>query len=116
MRNDNLTELERLMIHEAMFELGIVPMETPDMDVSRVLKQLPEEEARKLKRKFRKLWRKLEKSNRRNSNALRDSRKEGKSPTRWERRNRRKMVWTEVKRKNVDPAVEKFRKDVGTSK
>lgn len=115
MRNDNLTELERLMIHEAMFNLGIVPMETPDMDVSRVLKQLPEEEARKLKRKFRKLWRKLEKSAARKG-WTHQSLKNDKNPTRWERRNRRQLVWTEVKRSKVDPAVEKFKKDVGSSR
>lgn len=41
-----------------MFELGIVPIEKTAHDMRRALNQLPPEEARAMKRKFRKLWRK----------------------------------------------------------
>lgn len=61
MKNTNLSEIARVATHTVMFKEGIVPMEDPRMDVRRALKDLPPEEARKMKRKFRKLWRSLEK-------------------------------------------------------
>lgn len=62
MKNDSLTEAERMFTHAVMFKEGIVPMENPHMDIRRALAGVDPEEARKLKRKFRKLWRSLRKS------------------------------------------------------
>lgn len=42
-----------------MFQMGIVPIEDPTLDFRRVFKDMNQDEARKLKRKFRKLWRKI---------------------------------------------------------
>lgn len=57
MGNKRLREVERALIHAVMFEAGIVPMEEPRHDMRRALEQLPPDEARAMKRKFRKLWR-----------------------------------------------------------
>lgn len=99
MKNKDLNEAERLLLHEVMFEMGIIPMETPSMDVSRVLKQLPEAEARKLKRKFRKLWRKH-----RNDSGIQSKR--GTAPTRWEKRGRKSVIWHSVMSQKVHPAID----------
>lgn len=60
MKNNSLTDAERMFTHAVMFKEGIVPMEDPHMDMRRALAGLSPEEARKMKRKFRKLWRRLE--------------------------------------------------------
>ena len=54
----NLREVDRAFIQAIGFQLGILPMEKVDIDMRRPLRQLPPEESRALKRKFRKLWRK----------------------------------------------------------
>lgn len=59
MKNDSLTTQTRVFVHAASFKEGIVPLEDARMDVGRALKDLPPEDARKMKRRFRKLWRKL---------------------------------------------------------
>lgn len=48
----------------AYHNLGIVPITDTSSDVNQVLAQLPPEEARKMRRKFRKLWRAAVKSSR----------------------------------------------------
>jgi len=52
--------LKALASQEA-YDEGIVPLDwaTIQHDVSRLLDKLPPEESRKLRRKFRKMWRKL---------------------------------------------------------
>jgi len=57
----DLKEVERALVHSVMFSAGILPMEKTTLDMRRALQQLPPEEARALKRKFRKLWRKAAK-------------------------------------------------------
>lgn len=47
----------RFFIHQVMFEAGIAPFESSLTDMNRVLRDVDPLEARKLKRKFRKLWR-----------------------------------------------------------
>ena len=52
---NNLREsVEALIYHQ----LGIVPLSYDDRDVNRILSSLPADEAMRMKRKFRKLWRK----------------------------------------------------------
>lgn len=53
-----LRPVDKAFIHSTMFELGIVPIEDPRLDMRRGLDQLSPEDASKMKRKFRKLWRK----------------------------------------------------------
>lgn len=52
---NNLREaVETLIYHQ----LGIVPLSYDERDINRVISSLPSAEARRMKRKFRKLWRK----------------------------------------------------------
>ena len=52
--NDLREAIEALVYHQ----LGIVPLSYDEKDVNRILSSLPPEEAKKMRRKFRKLWRK----------------------------------------------------------
>ena len=59
-RNDSL---QKFFYYEVCFQEGIVPYHSSYPDtISRSLADLSEEEARKMKRKFRKLWRKARKN------------------------------------------------------
>lgn len=69
MLKKDLRALDRVFIHTVMFNVGIIPMEDPGHDVSRVLAQLSPEDARKARRKFRKLWRKEIKSEQKKSHS-----------------------------------------------
>ena len=55
---EELRPVDKAFIHNVMFEMGILPIEDPTLDMRVPLRQLPPEEARVIKRKFRKLWRK----------------------------------------------------------
>ncbi len=50
-----------MFIYQVMFDAGIVPMTDVTHDMRRPLESIPEDEARKMKRRFRKLWRKASK-------------------------------------------------------
>jgi len=54
-----LRPVDRAFISSVMFDLGILPLEGTNQDMSRPLGQISVEEARVIKRKFRKMWRKL---------------------------------------------------------
>ena len=54
-----MSEMERFLLYHEMWEQGIMPMDLDDHDATRRLAGLPPDEARVLKRRFRKLWRKL---------------------------------------------------------
>lgn len=58
-RRDDLRPVDKAFIHSVMFEMGILPIEDPTLDMRVPLRQLSPEEARVIKRKFRKLWRRL---------------------------------------------------------
>lgn len=51
--NELREAIESLIYHQ----LGIVPLTYDEKDVNRILSSLPPEEAKKMRRKFRKLWR-----------------------------------------------------------
>lgn len=53
-----LKGLDKMLLFHVMFEMGIIPIEDIEFDFRRILDQFTPEEARKSKRKFRKLWRK----------------------------------------------------------
>lgn len=46
----------------AMFDVGIVPLVHADLDVNKLMADFPPDEQRKMKRKFRKLWRQVYKN------------------------------------------------------
>jgi hypothetical protein len=53
-----------VLAHQEAYDAGIVPPDTRfHHDMRRALSQLPPEESLKLRRKFRKLWRKLARGN-----------------------------------------------------
>lgn len=56
---EDLRPVDKAFIHSVMFEMGILPIEDPTLDMRVPLRQLSPEEARVIKRKFRKLWRRL---------------------------------------------------------
>lgn len=50
--------LDKALIYSTMFELGVIPMENPVHDMNIPLQNLSPEDVLRIKRKFRKLWRK----------------------------------------------------------
>lgn len=53
-----LRPVDKAFIHSVMFGRGILPIEDPTLDMRVPLRQVPVDEARVIKRKFRKQWRK----------------------------------------------------------
>jgi hypothetical protein len=120
--NQNLRDVDRALIQAVMFELGILPMESTHLDMRRALQQLPPEEARTLKRKFRKVWRKTMKNvvnldvNKKPTTRSADAVKRVKQtlgvgkhvPSRHERQARKQLVfdalWTDV----IAPRIAQF--------
>lgn len=109
-QGDGLNDLERLLLQLAMFNAGIVPIENVEHDMRRALQQLAPDEAKRLKRKFRKMWRRAAcRSDNGASDAMK--RKLGigkKTPTREERNQRKKLVFDELRRSFVAPAIEEM--------
>jgi hypothetical protein len=114
----NLRDVDRAFIHSIMFELGILPMEKTTLDMKRVLEQLDADEARQLKRKFRKLWRKAMKKEVGSPKGKRAETKEhvakqrygvGKPvPSRSERNARKQLVFDQIWKEIIGPLVENF--------
>lgn len=117
-KNERLTDVHRAFIHTAGFSAGIVPMENTEHDMRRALSLLPEEEQKKMKRKFRKLWRKLlraekQKPGRTKNQAANTERSVGKGkkiPTKAERNARKRLVATHLEETVVQPMLEKMHK------
>jgi hypothetical protein len=57
-----MSPIERSLLRLLMLDKGIVPMDGTPFDANRTLAELPADEARAMKRKFRKLWRKAMKA------------------------------------------------------
>lgn len=53
---------ERALLQALMFQEGVLPIEVVRHDMRRYLDQMSPDDARKVRRKFRKLWRKLARS------------------------------------------------------
>lgn len=106
---NDLSLIEKTFLQNAMFQLGIVPIEDPSMDFRKYLSQLPPDEATKLKRKFRKLWRKLaRKTQKKNWYGT-----SGKNPNKLERFHRKQDIFMEVMWNVVKPAVQRFKSPSG---
>jgi len=85
--------LKELFIRQVAIDLGIIPVTraTIRFDFAIALQNLPPDEARQAKRKFRKLWRKAQADAKRGELWL-DVTSRGRSPTQSERRRRKIMV------------------------
>lgn len=57
--SSGMSPVERSLVQHIMLGLGIVPIEDPKLDYRRAIEAMSAEDARRFKRKFRKMWRKL---------------------------------------------------------
>lgn len=111
-----LRDVDRAIIQSVMFECGILPMEKVTLDMRRALQQLSPDEARVLKRKFRKLWRKAMREEigaGKLKNLREDQAKQkfgvGKhAPSRAERTERKKLVFNMLWNRLIEPMITKF--------
>jgi len=110
----NLRDVDRAIIHTVMFDQGIIPMERVDNDMRRVLAQLPPGEARALRRKFRKLWRRALKqltqgASERNAKRIETLHGVGKStPSRAEFNARKQLVFDRLWSDHIEPMIRNF--------
>lgn len=116
-----LRPVDKAFIHSIMFKLGILPIEDPMFDMRVPLRTLSSDDARVIKRKFRKLWRKYLKVDNRKSGT--DStvadRRLGlgkRMPSRAERLARKRLVYDQVWYECIVPLLQRFetptRKDI----
>jgi hypothetical protein len=113
-----LRPVDKVFIHSVMFEMGILPIEDPTLDMRVPLRQMSPEEARIIKRKFRKLWRKYMRAQVGNPNGTQGRTKEkavqqklgvGKHvPSRAERLERKRLVYKKVWEEVIVPMLVKF--------
>ncbi len=120
MINKSHRDVDRAFIYHVMFELGIVPMDVPEMDMGRPLKELDPTEARAFRRKFRKVWRKMAKKE---LEAAKKSKSSwqiehvnktygcGKqTPSRSEKLARKRLVYARIWNEVVVPMLKEFEK------
>ena len=102
--------LAEFLMKAAAHEHGIVPLEKLHHDFNRILASLPEEEARVMKRKFRKLWRKVAmKKNTAHSRLKRTTTGLGNpKPTRSQKNNRKHAVYTHLWLESAMPLHKKI--------
>lgn len=108
MKPSNQSPAIRAFIHHVMFSKGIVPLETTDVDVRRALKGISEEDARALKRKFRKIWRKQVKNADKNDYIAKKCGLASKEPTKMEKHARKQLVFNELWKTCIAPMIAKF--------
>lgn len=117
MAKRELRDVDRAFIHAVHFEQGIVPIEDPVLDIRRALKDLPPEEQRVLKRKFRKLWRKFMRDQVSSAGKRGEAQKKaleqklgvGKHvPSRAERLERKRLVYDVFWKEVIQPMIAKF--------
>lgn len=114
-KTENLRDVDRTLIQAVMFKAGIIPMETPELDMNRALKQLSPEESRKFKRKFRKLWRKAMrnfikngKSRETRENSIKQKLGVGKTIISRHESNERKILVSDFLWKEISSLIERF--------
>lgn len=108
-----LRDVERTFVQVIMFEAGIVPMEKTGLDMRRALNQLDPAEARQLRRKFRKLWRKAAARAVAQGSMGKEAAKGKlglgkKVPSRSERNARKQLVFDELWTSLIGPMVRRF--------
>lgn len=113
----SLKDHERAVLSAVMFEAGVVPIDNTNHDMRRGLKELPPDDARALKRKFRKVWRKLAKEEARKMGKpaaqaqswLTNRYGAGKSnPSRSDKEARKRIVQKHFYENFVRPILDKF--------
>jgi|OM-RGC.v1.028954691 hypothetical protein len=106
MHPTNPPTLNQMLRDAACIELGIVPLNHNIHDgIKQRLDAMPPDEARKMKRKFRKLWRKIAKKQcRSESVGLGDP-----DATNSQRRYRKSLVRGEIERNFVRPTLERLK-------
>lgn len=106
-----MNHLLKILANTAYHELGIAPIEYTVHDYSKLLKDLPPEEARALKRKFRKVWRSIVKQGDPRLADLR-GRQMGlgaTSPTKQQKNSRKREVHRRVMLDLVLPTLKKIK-------
>ena len=123
--SSEMSPIEKMFVQSVMFEHGIVPIENIRFDVSRALAATSPEEARILRRKFRKMWRKLARESKTNQLKFGRGRTDAeqkliqsqidkrlgvgkRTPTKQERTERKRLVFNEVWNNEVCPMISKF--------
>ena len=106
MHPTNPPTLNQMLRDAACIELGIVPLNHNIHDgIRHRLDAMPPEEARKMKRKFRKLWRKIAKKRRLSGSVgLGDPNVSNRH-----RRHRKSLVRGEIERNFVRPTLERLK-------
>ena len=106
MHPTNPPTLNQMLRDAACIELGIVPLNHNIHDgIKQRLDAMPPDEARKMKRKFRKLWRKIAKKQ-----CLSESVGLGKpDASSGQRRFRKSLVRGEIERNFVRPTLERLK-------
>lgn len=108
-----LRDVERTFVQVVMFEVGIIPMEKTALDMRRALKQLEPDEARKARRRFRKVWRRAAAAAIAQG-SMPESAAKGrlgmgkKVPSRMERNARKQLVFDELWAAAIGPMVQRF--------
>jgi len=116
-----LRDVDRALIQAVMFQLGILPMESTELDMRRVLQEFDPGEARTFRRKFRKVWRQamkaslaaggepMTKSQEQQEERVKRSLGVGKQvPSRAERNARKKLVFDKLWREAIGPMLQRF--------
>lgn len=98
-QNSVISNIMRAAVYH---QLGVAPIERHYHDMDRVLKDLPPEEQRAMKRKFRKLWRQAAKQLK-----AKVPLGQGQIPTRTQKNNRKAAVDGQVKRLYVSKLIDK---------
>jgi hypothetical protein len=99
--------LKELFIRQVAIELGVIPVtsSTVDLDFGAALANLPPDEARRAKRKFRKLWRKAQAEAQR-AELWFDVTHPGGVPTKSERRRRKVIVASRIDEQATQRALQ----------
>lgn len=107
--------LHKAMQYAIAFELGIIPVDDSDQKLDAAFAQFPPDEARRMKRKFRKIWRREVKKiakiigKRRGQRYLDSYMSKGGKPSKWQLAARRSVVYTDIMDK-ADAAVKGVQK------
>ncbi len=116
-------DIDRVLLLTVMFDLGIVPMETTRVDMRKALDQMSHADARRARRKFRKLWRTQAKKQRAvnqtdkfewhflRRSAARDAHDCGlgvKTPSRKQFHERKQLVAQHVRETMIQPLILQF--------
>ncbi len=109
MRNEHMDPVRRFLAHLAMFEEGLVPYEVFYSDINRSLSSVSPEDARKMRRKFRKIWRKLlaaDRATRKWPEKTKQKYGVGMNPSKKQKRIRKSLVWVHFYSRMIDPLAQ----------